>query len=162
MTKRITALDRLIASAGRFLHAEAGVCQLVELLLQEGKFAEAAGLPEVLHWEREYHLPRGRADFVLFHADGTATVVEVKKASDEARKVFGAIGQGMSYAVQLGYSRFLKGIRVVVAADMTGEESLLLSQACEAAGAIWLPLGKMEEHEAPWRKLLEVGDGRSA
>lgn len=148
--ERAGALAQLVASGGRFRNAEAGVCQLVELLLQQGVFAEGADLPAILHWEREYPLPRGRADFVLFHADGSITVLEVKKAGDEQRAILGAIGQVISYAVQLGYARLPAAIRMMVAADVAGADSLLMSQACAAAGVQWLPLGTMEEHQRPW------------
>ncbi|MCO7556186.1 PDDEXK family nuclease [Metapseudomonas otitidis] len=156
---RVSALSQLIANGGRFRSAEAGVCQLVELLLQQGVFAHAAELPAVLHWEREYPLPRGRADFVLFHADGSITVLEVKKAGDELRAIRGAIGQVMSYAVQVGYARLPTAIRMMVAADVPGADSLLMSQACAAAGVQWLPLGTMDEHERPWLALMEVANG---
>lgn len=153
------ALAQLISSGGHFRHAEAGVCQLVELLLQQGVFAEAADLPAILHWEREYPLPRGRADFVLFHADGSITVLEVKKAGDEQRAILGAIGQVISYAVQVGYARLPTAIRMMVAVDMVGADSLLMSQACAAAGVQWLPLGTMEEHQRPWIALMRGSNG---
>ncbi|MEQ6329198.1 hypothetical protein VLF92_12845 [Pseudomonas chengduensis] len=160
MGRRDNAVARLVEDRGRFLRAEAGVCQLVQVLLEQGQFAEAAGLPAILHWEREYPLPRGRADFVLFHEDGSITALEVKKAGDEHRAILGAIGQVISYGVQLGYARLPMAIRLMVAADMTGAESLLMSQACAAAGVQWLPLGCMAEHEQPWIEMLEVCNGR--
>lgn len=159
MRERTDVVTQLVASGGSFRRAEAGVCQLIEMLLQRGVFATAAGLPAVLHWEREYPLPRGRVDFVLFHEDGSITALEVKKAGDEQRAIHGAIGQVMSYAVQLGYARLPTAIRMMVAADIAGAESLLMSQACAAAGVHWLPLGTMEEHQRPWKQALGVSNG---
>lgn len=157
--RRSSAVASLVAAGGRFQHAEAGVCQLVQVLLEQGQFAEAAGLPAILHWEREYPLPRGRVDFVLYHCDGSITALEVKKAGDEHRAILGAIGQVISYAVQLGYARLPNAIRMMVAADMVGSDSLLMSQACAAANVLWLPLGTMEEHQQPWMKIMEVSNG---
>ena len=144
----------VLAAKGRFKDGEAGVSQLVAIMLDEDVFAEAAGLPPILHYSREFPLPRGRPDFVLFHADGTATVLEVKKAASD-RLVLAAVGQAMSYAVQLGYSRSLLAVRVMVAADMTGTESIHLDEACRLAGALWLPLGRMSEHENVWVEMME-------
>ena len=159
MKRRADVVAQLVADGGAFRRAEAGVCQLIELLLQRGVFAGAAGLPEVLRWEREFPLPRGRVDFVLFHADGSITALEVKKAGDERRELHGAIGQVISYGVQLGYARLPNAIRMMVAADVAGAESLLMSQACAAAGVPWLPLGPMDEHQRPWLKVMEVSNG---
>ncbi len=163
MTQNISGLGEtmaLLESHGKFKRGEAGVSQLVTVLLDQGVFGEAAGLPEVLHYEREFPLPRGRADFVLFHADGTATVLEAKRGGD-TRLVLTAIGQAMSYAAQLGYGRSLKGVRVMVTADMTGNESLHIDEACRLAGAIWLPLGRLEEHGAVWKRIIEKAGVRS-
>lgn len=85
-------------------------------------------------------------------------MVEVKKAGDELRAIHGAIGQVISYAVQLGYARLPTAIRMMVAADIAGADSLLMGQACTAAGVQWLPLGTMEEHERPWLAAMGVSN----
>ena len=67
--------------------------------------------------------------------------------------------QVISYAVQLGYARLPNAIRMMVAADMVGSDSLLMRQACAAANVLWLPLGSMEEHQKPWIEMMEVPNG---
>lgn len=141
----------LLDERGKFRKGEEGVCQVIAVMLMGGQFHLAADLPEISHYEREYPLPRGRADFVLFHVDGSVTVIEVKKNKGNDREIFPAIGQVMSYAVQLGYGRTATSIRKMVASDYVGAGSELIDDACRMAGVIWLPLGRIEEHEAPLR-----------
>lgn len=142
----------LLDERGKFRKGEEGVCQVVAMMLIGEQFHLAADLPAISHYEREFPLPRGRADFVLFHVDGSVTVIEVKKNNGSDREIFPAIGQVMSYAVQLGYGRTATSIRKMVASDYAGAGSELIDDACRMAGVIWLPLVSIEEHEAPLRK----------
>src|SRR5437868_5656112 len=99
--------------------SERGVVDELCFLIEEGALADAYGWPEIVHAEREYPVPRGRIDLMLFHVDGSATVIECK-ASRSARDVLPAIGQVMSYGVQVGYSRTRKYVRSAIASRASG------------------------------------------
>ena len=54
----------------------------------------------------------GRADIVIFHADGTASVIEAKDGSKGYKHVVGGIGQTGLYAAQLAATKgALKKVR---------------------------------------------------
>lgn len=138
------------AGRGRFPLGEAGAVSVIKLYLDSaGTIERAFGLPQIIRAEQEFGFPRGRADFVFFHADGTASIVEVKDAKSD-RDILGGIGQLMSYAVQMGYSRTLKHIRCILVAPTVGADSLLYAQACERAGVMFVPIGAVLEHEIIW------------
>lgn len=119
------------------------------------KLCRDLGLPRVTNVSREVILSRGRADFVLAHEDGSVSIVEVKRGGDQRRVVSG-IGQLSLYAVQMAGKHGVT-IRRVLAWDFQGgslEEERAICDACEDAGVIPLPLGRMEDHREGIRDAL--------
>jgi len=126
---------------------ESGVMRILKNLAVTDRLFEALGIPEGIV-EFEFPLPRGRADIVVFHHDGTATVIEAKGSRD-FRGVLSGIGQVVMYAVQIGFSKATMGIRKILVAPYIGEdpEVLLIHNACQSAGVEFLPIGTLKEHQ---------------
>lgn len=113
----------LIKSVSSALHdafggAEVGVTRELLFQIDQGSLAASYGWPPIISAVTEFPIPRGRIDLMLFHADGSGTVVECK-ASRNPRDLLPAVGQVMSYAVQVGYGRSLTGIRKAIASRAT-------------------------------------------
>jgi hypothetical protein len=73
----------------------------------------------------EMPLRYGRADIVMFHQDGTATVIEVKDGSTGYTQVVAGIGQAGLYATQLMMAKgALKGVRRALLWSSTGDAYL--------------------------------------
>lgn len=104
----------------------------------------AAGVP--FHPEdtivTEMAFRHGRADLVIFHVDGTATVVEAKDGTKGYSHVVAGIGQASLYAAQLAMTRSLRGVRRCLLWSSTGDLKLdaLLSIAAESAGCAYVLL----------------------
>lgn len=85
----------------------------------------------------------GRADLVIFHMDGTATVAEIKDGSQGVRSVVGGIGQVGLYATQLDRSKTLLSVRRALVWTPVAEKTTcqLIERSCLAAGvtSIFLP-----------------------
>jgi hypothetical protein len=101
-------------------------------------------VPEIIQWEPEFVVRRGRIDFMLYHADGSISVVELKDGSNGLQSVLAGIGQIMGYAVQVGMnnpaiSRMQKVL--VFSACHTMADDQIIIDACEAAGVIPIPFG---------------------
>lgn len=144
---------------------EAAACIVETFLLSEaGKavFAEF-GWPDITHWEREFPLPRGRADFAVFHVDGSVTVIEVKRGDRPILEILSGIGQVTMYAVQVGYSKASKGVRRMLAVTAPREklDEVLIWDACEAAGVQYCGLGSLEKHQAIWAAAKVEVDGQA-
>lgn len=95
---------------------------------------------------REFPLRYGRADIVIFHADGTATVIEAKDGSRGYAHVVAGIGQASLYATQLMMLKgSVKRVRKCLMWSSTGDLALdaVISIACEFAGTTPLSLPTM-------------------
>jgi hypothetical protein len=112
---------------------ETGVVEEILFLLEHGDLAEAYGWPEIIRCEREFPVPRGRVDMMLFHADGSGTVVECK-AANTARDLLPGIGQLMAYGVQVGYSRTLTKVRLALASRAPLSELRAIKPVLKACG----------------------------
>jgi RecB family endonuclease NucS len=133
---------------------ESGLMRILKTLAQTNKLCEALDIPEgVIQFE--FPVPRGRADIVVFHNDGTVSAIEVKGFRD-LRGVLDGIGQVIMYSVQLGYSKTTKGIRKILIAPYSGEdpEALLIHSACKSAGVEFVPFGTLAEHQDNIHELL--------
>lgn len=86
----------------------------------------------------EYGLGRGRADIVIFHLDGSITVVEAKDGDQGVRSVLGGIGQVGYYAAQLGARNTGMKVRRALLWTSTGDpaQDALIPEACEVAGVV--------------------------
>ena len=84
----------------------------------------------------EYQLRRGRADLVLFHVDGSASVIEIKDGRQGITTLLAGIGQVTDYAVHL---KMFGGVHTVHRALMwtaiqTEEHNPMVTAACREAG----------------------------
>jgi hypothetical protein len=123
-------------------------------------------VPEIIRWEPEFPVPRGRVDYVIFHIDGSVTVCEVKDGGRGLQNVLAGIGQVLSYAAQVGMAR--AGFREIRKALIFSSLSLLTEDAlvmesCEMAGVIPVPLGKESKHREAAAAFLNglLGNGRT-
>lgn len=135
---------------------EAAVIQVLKnLILQAGQLEKTLNLPRIVWFEFEYPLPRGRADLVLFHHDGSITVVEAKQRLG-LRDLLTGVGQLMSYSVQIGFSKTSHTIRKILVAPMaaTEPEALIALKACEEAGVRFVPMGDIRDHQESNNKIL--------
>lgn len=114
-----SATERALSAV--FGGPEIGVTEELLFMIEEGVLADSYGWPEIIQVEQEFPVPRGRVDLLLLHVDGSATVIECK-ASRSARDILPAVGQVMSYGVQLGYSRTLTSIRLAIASRASAIE----------------------------------------
>jgi hypothetical protein len=140
-------LDFPVHSLADIEDNEQGVMDILIFMYQAEKLSLTLGVPQIAHAEVEFRLPKGVADMVLFHMDGSISVVEAKSKRTETAIAAG-IGQLCMYAVQLGFSRTHSAIRKLLVAPVIGKDpnSLLLDMTCEAAGVRFIPLGTTEEH----------------
>jgi len=117
--------------------------------------------PQIVNWEKEFPVPRGRADFVLFHLDGSITVVEVKRGDRPLMELMAGIGQVTSYATQVGYSNIvgasIKRVLAVTALPNLLDE-LLLADACKLAGVEYFALGPLKVHQDIYEKVVAVSE----
>lgn len=132
---------------------EQGACSVINLLLISEQLDELWGLPKILKWEKEFSFPRGRADFILFHIDGSVSIVEVKDRGSD-RDILCGIGQLSLYAMQAGYGLKAMNIRRILAAATCGIESQHLNDACELAGVQFECIGPVQEHQNQMQELL--------
>lgn len=93
----------------------------------------------------------GRADLVVFHSDGSATVVEAKDGAKGYSNVAAGIGQSGLYAVQLAMSKgAVKSVRRALLWSSTGDLFLdaLIEIVCEQARVVSLPYGHIRTIKA--------------
>ena len=123
------------------------------------------GLPDFSFVEFEFPLMKGRADVVVFHQDGGATVIEAKDGMAGRRSVLGGIGQVVSYAYQLGASRAApKYVQKMLlwSPCSSVDDDLHIIDVCASAGVLHSISAKVsdlhKESEALMRRLLsDVG-----
>lgn len=86
----------------------------------------------------EFQMRQGRADMVIFHMDGAATVVEIKDGDCGLTAVAHGIGQVGMYAAQLVMTRAVKEVRRALMWTSTGSKTQdeLLAESCKIAGVI--------------------------
>lgn len=112
----------------------------------------------------EMALRYGRADLVIFHSDGSASVIEAKDGAKGYAHVVAGIGQAGLYATQLAMARSLKAVRRCLLWGSTGDlrADATIGAACDAAGVarivlppahalvglnlMWGPGGQATEH----------------
>lgn len=97
----------------------------------------------------EQVLRYGRADIVVYHVDGTISVIEAKDGSKGYTAVVAGIGQATLYAAQLGQTKGVaRCIRRCLMWASTGDLLLdvLIEDACRAAGVVPLPMASARLH----------------
>jgi hypothetical protein len=81
----------------------------------------------------------GRADIVVFHADGSASVIEAKDGSKGYAHVVAGIGQASLYAVQIAMAKgAVTRVRRALLYSSTGDilQDACVEAACEQASVI--------------------------
>lgn len=139
----------------RISNDESGVMRLIKIWLSVNKLEDILQVPTIAHHEFEFSLPKGRVDLILFHLDGSISVVEAKATSDY-EKICKAIGQLMFYATQIGFQRPCPPIRKIIIAPAVGKDvqTLLIDSTCRNAGIEFVPMGTMCEQQEPWEDLV--------
>lgn len=90
----------------------------------------------------EYSFRHGRADVILFHKDGTATIIEAKDGSKGYTNAVAGIGQCSLYAAQLAAKPgVVRAVRRALIWTSVGnvDGDARIEEACEIAGVIPLP-----------------------
>lgn len=105
-------------------------------------------IPMTLHDTIVYEMAFkfGRADIVVFHFDGSASVIEVKDGTKGYNHVVAGIGQASLYASQLGMNKgSIKTVRKCLLWTSAGSIELdaIIEQACEQSSTIALPWQSM-------------------
>lgn len=138
-----------------------GECALVKLFVdglqtasRENRVAFNADSDRVV---TEFAMRWGRADVVVFHGDGSVTVVEAKDGANGYQHVASGIGQVTLYAAQLSMSGTVRKVRRALLWSSTGSafQDAALEVACESAGVIPLPWPSMRDTLAVTRAVLE-------
>lgn len=137
----------LVANFISMIHGKAGE----DLFLSDG-------ILDFCHIELEYPFQRGRADLVIFHEDGSATVIEAKDGSNGIRAVVSGLGQLASYAYQLGASKGApKAIRKALMWSSVGdnEGDAHVEEVCRANGVIPMMMASMDKSQAALLDFIE-------
>jgi hypothetical protein len=122
---------------------------------------------DLLPWSNpELDLPRteqafnlGRADVVLYHADGTATVVEAKDGSKGYSEVAKGIGQASFYATQLRQLGTVSAVRGAVMWTSVGKGAdEVLIEACHQAGVTPIHMGNLTQQMRTLSVLLPMAE----
>ena len=87
----------------------------------------------------------GRADIVVYHCDGTVSVIEAKNGAVGYSHVVAGIGQAGLYALQIATKAMFKRVRRCLLWSSTGNLELdsLIDLACEQAGVVSLAMPSM-------------------
>lgn len=100
---------------------------------------------------REMAFKFGRADIVIFHVDGSASVIEAKDGTRGYHHVVSGIGQAGLYAAQLAMNKgTLTKVRKCLLWTSTGSilQDALIEDVCTQANAIPLPWAPLRVHIA--------------
>jgi hypothetical protein len=119
----------------------------------EGLFTQTIHSGLIATIESEFLVKKGRIDFLISHIDGSLSIIEIKKSGD-IRDILAGIGQLSLYYIQLSHSKDIKIRRVLVWDCERLEDDYLICQACESAGVIPYPLGKLDSHIENVRRLF--------
>lgn len=98
----------------------------------------------------EMTLKVGRADFVIFHMDGSASVVEVKDGINGLMAVLQGVGQAGLYATQLSMTKSLTTVRrALMWSPLRNEqENQLVHDVCREAGVVPLYMPSVADMHA--------------
>lgn len=115
---------------------------------------------------REMAFKFGRADIVVFHIDGSASVIEAKDGAKGYNHVVAGIGQAGLYSAQLAMNKgALTVVRKCLLWTSTGNVALdsLIEDACEQSGTVALPWAHIKTHTATEQAVRNLSqDGRKA
>lgn len=142
-TDVMTEADDIEARFG----GERGLVKWFRELTRLGHFDERLPMSAADKIVCEMSLKYGRADIVIFHADGSASVIEAKDGSKGYNHVVSGIGQAALYAVQIAMNKgAVKKVRKCLLWSSTGDIMLdaIIEIACEKSGTVPLPWQSMD------------------
>jgi hypothetical protein len=121
--------------------------------LRDGSLCKAYDLAPCLKVVREFKIPGAFVDIVSFHADGSISVFEAKRAGLSLRDYMTGIGQLMHASVQFGmaFSITTRHVRYVLATPTATDAHV--GFACLAAGIEYMPFGTIEEYNQIKREM---------
>jgi len=147
-------------TANGFPHGtEADIIRLFKMSIAAGRHDERLPMSNEDLVVYEMAFKYGRADIVIFHADGSASVIEAKDGTKGYNHVVSGIGQAGLYAVQLAMSKgVLTKVRRCLLWTSTGDLMLdaIIEIQCEQSNTIALPWGKLGVHLAYSRAVQTV------
>jgi hypothetical protein len=130
-------LDGLLRDARDMTNNERSVMLMLRLSLACGDLARMIDVPAITGHRFEFGVDCGRIDLLLFHADGSVSIVEAK-AENRATTIAAGIGQLCMYAAALPSALHKKQrpttIRKVLCAHLDPAKCAILIAACEMAG----------------------------
>jgi hypothetical protein len=140
--ERIEAETRAILDAGAPHGVEKDIVRLFRESVSAGILEDRIPMSEHDSIVYEMALKYGRADIVVFHSDGSASVIEVKDGSKGYNHVVSGIGQAALYSVQLAMTKgAVKRVRKCLLWPSTGNILLdgVIEETCEQANVVPLP-----------------------
>lgn len=111
---------------------------------------------------KEYSLPHGRADVVIFHIDGTISVIEAKDGMKGYSHVVKGIGQVSLYASQLANKKInIKSVSRYLLWSSVEDEATnaAITEACLFAGVIPMQREPVRESVARGACIIKNGSG---
>lgn len=157
--ERIEAETQRILESGPAHGVERDIVALFRESVSAGVFEDR--IPMTAHDSIVYEmsLKFGRADIVVFHVDGSASVIEVKDGTKGYNHVVSGIGQAALYACQIAMIRgAVRRVRKCLLWTSVGDiqADATIEQACEDAGVVPLPWQSMRSLMASREAVLRV------
>ena len=143
---------------------ERDVVRLFKESFDAGVYEDRIPLSETDSVVYEMALKYGRADIVVFHTDGSASVIEVKDGTRGYSHVVAGIGQAALYAAQIAMTKgAVTRVRKCLLWTSAGDVSVdsVIGVACEQAGVVPMPWPAMKcllSAKAAVTKVLQEGN----
>lgn len=138
--------DGLILSGERYVGREKDLVQVFAEMYQCGHYDEEIPMTDACTIVYEQSFKYGRADIVIYHSDGSASVIEAKNGSTGYTHTISGIGQSTLYATQLAATKgAVKKVRRCLLWTGTGDDLLdaFIAISCKEAGVISLAMPPM-------------------
>lgn len=130
-------LNGLLVEARTMANSERSVTLMLRLMMAMGDLSSAIGVPAITGHRFEFSVGGGRIDLLLFHADKSMSIVEVK-AENDVRIIIAGIGQLCLYAAKLPAKLHKdqqpKTIRRILCASVAPGKGADIVNACRMAG----------------------------
>lgn len=113
--------------------SEAGVVRELVHWLDQGELAAAYDLPPILRCETGFPISRGRIDLLLFHADGSGTVIACK-AGRTPKDILPAVGEVMSQGIAISGAGVFNKVRLAIASRASAADLKLIAPVLKRCG----------------------------
>lgn len=144
--ERIEEVTQEIIAAGAPHGVESDIVRLFREQFQTGHLEDRIPMTACDIPVYEMSFKFGRADVVIFHIDGSASVIEVKDGTKGYAHVVAGIGQACLYAAQLAMTKgAVRLVRKCLLWTSTGDIALdgVIEEACESAKVVAIPWQSM-------------------